>query len=144
GMGIGGPGDPDKTGDGGGVYDPLGARPDRERNKMPTGEAVGIDHGEGDRGSGGSSFSVEGSINARINPGSNRDTDYETREEGPNMMWQKMHYGIDRPETGQSDAQVQGQTRVQGGAAMIDGARDAAMEGEELADVEEPPPGMGR
>ncbi|HQO27339.1 MAG TPA: hypothetical protein PLK89_16620, partial [Acidobacteriota bacterium] len=67
-----------------------------------------------------------------------------TREEGPNMMWQKMHYGIDRPETGQSDAQVQGQTRVQGGAAMIDGARDAAMEGEELADVEEPPPGMGR
>ena len=157
GVGGGGPGDP--TGfDDHGNSDPLGFRPRRERNPMPTGEEVGIHHGEGDRGHS-NRFSVQGSIHARIQPGGGQDGEYETRAEGPSLLWQLQHYGIDRPETGAVESEAgMSASGTAAAAAASDGpsgstgqvagtvraqARAEDLAAEELPGGSQIPPGAG-
>jgi hypothetical protein len=132
-----GPGDPDKTDQGGGGRDPLGLLgvSDRERNPMPTGEEVGINRGEGDRGHATTNVDTELSRNARIQP--SEGDDYLTRDEGPSLLWQMQHYGVDPPET----SAVQGQALGTAAARMHE--EGAAGQVEEIPEGMEPPPGAG-
>lgn len=141
-TGMGGPGggDPTPWDDQGRGSDPLGLRQQRERDKMPSGAEVGIDHGEGDRG-GGSSSDPELSRDARINPGIDGQMDYEVRQEGPSLLWQLQHYGVDPPERG-AMAPASGTVVQQNVSGLAGQAAGGQLQADDLlAEGEEPPPG---